>query len=304
MTDDAQPHQPQPKPLPEIKPLAEIKKVAIVGAGTMGAGIAQVAVQRGYPTVLRDIDQALVDRGLATIEKGLGRLVTKDRLAPDDRDAALARLSGTVDLAPFADADLVIEAASERLDLKRKIFAELDQACPQARIIASNSSSLSNQNLAGVTQRPQRVIGLHFFNPAPVLPLVEVVVPYTADPELVELAERWVRSLGKTPVRAKDTPGFIANRLLVPFALDAFRLLEAGVATAEDIDTACRLGLSHAMGPLATSDLVGLDVLLDVAAAMYQELRDPGLAAPTILRRYVEAGWLGRKSGRGVYRYD
>jgi len=287
-----------------LQPLPAIRKVAIIGAGTMGAGIAQVAVQHGYATVLRDIDQSLIDRGLATVEKGLGRLVDKDRLSATERDAALARLSGGGDLEALADADLVIEAASERLAIKRAIFVELDAACLQARIIASNSSSLSNQNLAGVTRRPERVIGLHFFNPAPVLPLVEVVVPYTADIEVVELGEAWVRSIGKTPVRAKDTPGFIANRLLIPFALDALRLLEGGVATAEDIDTACRMGLSHAMGPLATADLVGLDVLLDVADAMYAELRDPGLAAPTILRRYVEAGWLGRKSGRGVFQYD
>lgn len=285
-------------------PLPEIKKVAIIGAGTMGAGIAQVAVQHGYATVLRDIDQALIDRGIATVEKGLGRLVDKGRLAAADRDAALARLGGGLDLDALADADLVLEAASERLDIKRAIFAELDAACPQARVLASNSSSLSNQNLAGVTQRPGRVIGLHFFNPAPVLPLVEVIVPYTADEAVVDLGERWVRSLGKQPVRAKDTPGFIANRLLVPFILDAFRLLESGVASAEDIDTACHVGFNHAMGPLATADLIGLDVMLDIAEAMQAELHEPSLAAPTMLRRYVEAGWLGRKSGRGVFRYD
>ncbi|MCY3886602.1 MAG: 3-hydroxyacyl-CoA dehydrogenase NAD-binding domain-containing protein [Chloroflexi bacterium] len=285
-------------------PLPEIKKVAIIGAGTMGAGIAQVAVQHGYATVLRDIDQALIDRGIATVEKGLGRLVDKGRLGPAERDAALARLGGGLDLDALADADLVLEAASERLDIKRAIFAELDEACSQARVLASNSSSLSNQNLAGVTKRPGRVIGLHFFNPAPVLPLVEVIVPYTADEEVVELGERWVRSLGKQPVRAKDTPGFIANRLLVPFILDAFRLLESGVASAEDIDTACHVGFNHAMGPLATADLIGLDVMLDIAEAMQAELHEPSLAAPTMLRRYVEAGWLGRKSGRGVYRYD
>ena len=285
-------------------PLSEIRKVAIIGAGTMGAGIAQVAVQHGYATVLRDIDQALIDRGIATVEKGLGRLVDKGRLAAADRDAALARLGGGLDLDALADADLVLEAASERLDIKRAIFAELDGACPQARVLASNSSSLSNQNLAGVTKRPGRVIGLHFFNPAPVLPLVEVIVPYTADEAVVDLGERWVRSLGKQPVRAKDTPGFIANRLLVPFILDAFRLLESGVASAEDIDTACHVGFNHAMGPLATADLIGLDVMLDIAEAMQAELHEPSLAAPTMLRRYVEAGWLGRKSGRGVYRYD
>ena len=279
-------------------PLPEIRKVAIIGAGTMGAGIAQVAVQHGYATVLRDIDQALIDRGIAAVEKGLGRL------GAAERDAALARLGGGLDLDALADADLVLEAASERLDIKRAIFAELDEACPRARVLASNSSSLSNQNLAGVTKRPGRVIGLHFFNPAPVLPLVEVIVPYTADEEVVDLGERWVRSLGKQPVRAKDTPGFIANRLLVPFILDAFRLLESGVASAEDIDTACHVGFNHAMGPLATADLIGLDVMLDIAEAMQAELHEPSLAAPTMLRRYVEAGWLGRKSGRGVYRYD
>ena len=284
-------------------PLPEIRKVAIIGAGTMGAGIAQVAVQHGYATVLRDIDQALIDRGIATVEKGLGRLVDKGRLGAAERDTALARLGGGLDLDALADADLVLEAASERLDIKRAIFAELDEACPQARVLASNSSSLSNQNLAGVTKRPGRVIGLHFFNPAPVLPLVEVIVPYTADEEVVDLGERWVRSLGKQPVRAKDTPGFIANRLLVPFILDAFRLLESGVASAEDIDTACHVGFNHAMGPLATADLIGLDVMLDIAEAMQAELHEPSLAAPTMLRRYVEAGWLGRKSGRGVYRY-
>ncbi len=283
--------------------LSEIKTVAVVGAGTMGAGIAQVAVQRGYAVVLRDVDDALIQKGIASAARGLERLVQRDRMGAADRDAALSRLRGSTDLGDLAHADVVIEAASERLDLKRRIFEELDKACPAARLLASNTSSLSLQNLAGATQTPQRVLGLHFFNPAPVLPLVEIVVPYTADPDAVELAERFVRSLEKTPVRAKDTPGFISNRLLIPFVLDALRLLESGVATAEDIDNACHLGFSHAMGPLATADLIGLDVLIDVAESMYDELRDPRLVPPTIVRRYVEAGWLGRKSGRGVYEY-
>ena len=283
--------------------MSDIQTVGVIGAGTMGAGIAQLLVQHGYHCLLRDVDAAFVQKGVETIRRAFDRLVERDRLSAADRAAALARLTSVTDAAALADADAVIEAVPERIDLKRALFAELDQICTRALFLASNTSSLPVQNMAAATRHPQRVLGLHFFNPAPVLPLVEIVVPLTTDPQVADTAEALIRSLGKTPVRTKDTPGFVANRLFVPFALDAMRLLESGTATAEDIDAACRLGLSHALGPLATADLIGLDVALAVADAMYDETRDPRLAAPTLLRRMVAAGWLGRKSGRGFFLY-
>ena len=283
-----------------------VSKLGVIGAGTMGHGIAQTAIVAGVEVVLRDVDAGALERGLASVEKGLARLVDRDRISAGERDAARDRLSATTDLAPLADVDAVIEAAPERVELKRSIFAEIDPVCERAIFIASNTSSIPIQQIA-VALAPEkrgRALGLHYFNPPQVMALVEVVRPLTASDEAVAAAEAFVRATGKTPIAAQDTPAFIVNRLFVPMALDALRMWESGVASAEDIDEGCRLGLGYNMGPLATSDLVGLDVLLDVAESMFEELRDPHVAPPTILRRLVAAGHLGRKSGRGVFEYE
>jgi 3-hydroxybutyryl-CoA dehydrogenase len=283
-----------------------VQTLGIIGAGTMGHGIAQTAILAGIAVILRDVDEAALERGLAGVTKGLGRLVDRDRLSAEDRDAALGRLTTTTDLQALADVDAVIEAASERLELKRAIFAEIDAVCEKAIFLASNTSSIPIQQIAVslADDRKSRAVGLHYFNPAQVMPLVEVVRPLTASDEAVAAAQAFVRETGKTPISAQDTPAFIVNRLFVPMALDALRMWESGVATAEDIDEGMKLGLGHNMGPLATSDLVGLDVMLDVSESMFEELRDPHVAPPTILRRLVAAGRLGRKSGHGVFDYS
>ncbi len=281
-----------------------VRTLAVIGAGSMGHGIAQTAALAGITTILHDIDQAAVDQGLAGIEAGLARLVARDRLSADECDATLGRLHGATDLQAVADADAVIEAAPEQLALKKRLFADLDAVCARAIFLASNTSSLSLQELAAATARPERVLGLHYFNPAQVLPLVEVVTPLTVDPAAADAAEAYCRVTGKTPIRVQDTPAFVVNRLFVPFALDAIRLLESGVASAEDIDRACQLGVSHKMGPLATCDLSGLDVVLHVADAMRAETGDARWNAPTLLRRLVSAGRLGRKTGRGIFDYS
>ncbi len=291
-------------PAAPAAPLPAVRTLAVIGAGSMGHGIAQTAALAGITTILHDVDQAAVDRGLAGIDAGLARMVARGRLGADERDATLARLHGATDLQAVADVDAVIEAAPEQLALKKRIFTDLDALCERAVFLASNTSSLSLQEIAAATVRPGRVLGLHYFNPAQVLPLVEVVTPLTVDPRVAEAAEAFCRATGKTPIRVQDTPAFVVNRLFVPFALDAIRLLESGVASAEDIDRACQLGVSHKLGPLATCDLSGLDVLLHVADAMRAETGDPRWNAPTLLRRLVSAGRLGRKTGRGIFDYS
>ncbi len=284
--------------------ISPVKKLGVVGAGTMGHGIAQTAILAGITTTLHDVDESALERGVASIEKGLARLAERERISPEDRDAARERLRPGTDLADLANVDAVVEAATERLELKQSIFKELDAVCGSAVFLASNTSSISIQEIARAVQRKDRVLGLHYFNPPQILPLVEVVTPLTASPEAVATAEAFCQACGKTTIRVKDTPAFVVNRLFVPLALDAIRLVEAGVATAEDIDSACKLGLGHSQGPLGTCDLVGLDVLLDVSESMFDELRDPRVAPPTLLRRLVSAGHLGRKTGRGFYDYS
>ena len=280
-----------------------IERLGVIGAGTMGAGIAQTALVAGISVTLVDVDAGQLAAAEATIEGGLDRLLSRERIDLTQREASLRALTTATELSALADADAVIEAVSERIELKQAIFAELETTCPRALFLASNTSSLSLQEIAERMSDASRVVGLHYFNPAQILPLVEVVTPLTASDEAVDAAWAFAEATGKTPVRVKDTPAFIVNRLLVPFCLSALRLWESGVATAEDIDQACQLGVGHALGPLATSDLVGLDVLLDVAESMQREIGDPSLAPPTILRRLVSAGRLGRKTGRGIYEY-
>jgi 3-hydroxybutyryl-CoA dehydrogenase len=280
-----------------------IAKVGVVGCGLMGGGIAQVVAQAGYATTVVEAEQGLLDRGLRGIHRNLEGLVDKGRLEPAQRDAARDRLAGSVRLEDLGDADLVIEAITENPVLKKETFARLDQICPAGAILASNTSSCTITELAAATKRPAQVLGLHFFNPAPVMKLVEVIrTILTGDPAF-KAAWAFIQSLGKTPVAAQDTTGFVVNRLLVPYLLEAIRLLESGVASKEDIDQAMKLGCGHPMGPFTLLDLVGLDTTMYVAEVMFQEFREPRFAPPPLLRRMVMAGHLGRKSGKGFYEH-
>ncbi len=278
-------------------------KVGVVGCGLMGGGIAQVAAQAGFATTVVEATQELLDRGLGAIRRNLDGLVDKGRLPAPERDAAWGRIRGTVRLEDLSDADLVIEAITENVALKKETFGRLDRICPPHAVLASNTSSCTVTELAAATKRPGQVLGLHFFNPAPVMKLVEVVRTILTTEESVKTAWGFVQALGKTPVATQDTTGFIVNRLLVPYLLEAVRLLEAGIASTEDIDQAMKLGCGYPMGPFTLLDLVGLDTTLYVAEVMFQEFREPRFAPPPLLKRMVMAGHLGRKSGKGFYDY-
>ena len=281
----------------------EIKKVGVVGCGTMGGGIAQVCAQAGYQAIISEVNEELLKRGLASINSLLTRNVEKGRLSKQDKDAILSRIQGTTNTRDFSDCDLVIEAAIENLDLKKKIFADLDKTCPKHAILASNTSCLSIIDMATVTSRPDKVLGLHFFNPVPVMKLLEIVKTITTSEETIAAGKEFAGSLGKTTIIAKDTPGFIVNRLVIPYLLNAIRMLESEIATREDIDTGMTLGLNHPLGPLALADFIGLDTLLHIADNSYGELKDSQYVAPVLLARMVTAGWLGRKTGKGFYDY-
>jgi 3-hydroxybutyryl-CoA dehydrogenase len=281
----------------------EIKKVGVVGCGIMGGGIAQVCAQAGYLVVVSEINDELLNKGLALINAVLTRSVERDRISQKDKEATLGRIKGTTDMKDFADCDLTIEAVVENIDLKKKIFAELDKICPKHTILATNTSCLSVIDVAMVTTKPDKVLGLHFNNPVPVMKLLEVVRTVVTSDETLETGKSFGSSLEKTVVVAKDTPGFIVNRLLFTFLLTAIRMLEAGVATKEDIDTAINLGLNHPMGPLTLADLLGLDTCLFIANSIYEELKDSQYIPPTLLKKMVVSGWLGRKTGKGFYEY-
>jgi 3-hydroxybutyryl-CoA dehydrogenase len=281
----------------------EIKKLGVVGCGTMGAGIAQLCAQSGYQVVVSEINNELLNKGLASIGKALARSVEKGKLTQHDKDTILGRIKGTTNTKDFSDCELVIETAIENLELKKKIFAELDKICPKDAILATNTSCLSIIDMAVVTKRPDKVLGLHFFNPAPVMRLLEIVKTITTSDEVIEVSKKFGESLGKTTVIAKDTPGFIVNRLWMPFLLHSIRLYEDGVASREDIDNAVMMGLNYPMGPLTLADLSGLDVVMFVANALYDQLKDPRYIVPTLLDKMVAAGWLGRKTGKGFYDY-
>ncbi len=281
-----------------------IQQIGIVGGGQMGGGIAEVASRKGLRVVVREADDALVAAARARLEKSLARGVERGKLEAADRNAALGRVSFTTDLDDLAAADLVIEAIPEHLATKEEVFRALDQVTQPATVLATNTSSIPIMRIALATGRPESVIGLHFFNPVPVMELVEVIPSLTTSEETVDRAVAFAESLGKRVVRAPDRAGFVVNALLVPFLLDAVRMFEAGHATAEDIDTGLRYGANHPMGPLALCDLIGNDTMLGVADAMYAETHLPHHAAPQLLRRMVEAGHLGRKSGRGFYEYS
>jgi 3-hydroxybutyryl-CoA dehydrogenase len=282
----------------------KIQKVGVVGCGTMGAGIVQVCAQSGYQVVVSEINETFLNKGLASINSALSRSVEKGRMTAADKDAVLARIKGTINTKDFSDCNLVIEAAPENMELKKKTMAELDRVCPKDSILATNTSVLSVIDIAVATKRPDKVIGLHFFNPVPVMKLLEMVRTIATSEETVTTCKAFGESLGKTPVIAKDTPGFIVNHLLTPLIFNAVRMLDAGVATRESIDTAITLGLNHPMGPLTLADAIGLDVFLAGATAMYDELKDPQFAPPPLLKKMVTAGWLGRKSGKGFYDYN
>jgi 3-hydroxybutyryl-CoA dehydrogenase len=280
-----------------------IQKVGVVGCGLMGSGIAQVAAAAGFPTVVREVSGEIVEKGLKNIDKNLARLVEKGALDENKKGEIRGRLKGTTALEDLKDCDVVIEAIIEQLPAKRELFSALDALCPASTIFASNTSSLTITEIATATKRPERFVGLHFFNPVPVMKLVEVVRTIATDPVVYEEMVAFGAKLGKAPVRARDSTGFIVNRLLVPYLLDAIRALEEGVGSIEDIDNSMKLGCGHPMGPLTLLDFVGLDTTYYIANIMFDEFRERRFASPPLLKRMVLAGWNGRKSGRGFYDY-
>jgi len=279
-----------------------VHDIGIIGSGLMGSGIAQVAAQSGLHVYLNDADADALHGAIARIRNGLERLQSRGRLE-GDIDTILARIDPTVDLKTFAHAEVVIEAISENEELKRALFAQLDNICAPHTILASNTSSISITNIAAATQRPECVVGMHFFNPVPAMQLVEVTRGIATSDSTVAKVTQLGEQLGKTVVQAADTPGFIVNRILVPMLVEAIYAFQEGAASREDIDQAVRLGLGHPMGPLTLADLIGLDTLLAICDVYHQEFGDPKYRAPILLRRYVTAGWLGRKTGRGFYEY-
>jgi len=281
----------------------EIKKVGVVGCGLMGGGIAQISAQSGYQVVVSEASEELLNKGLKAIDHFLTRAIEKGRMSEDDKKATLSRLKGTVDQKDFAQCDLVIEAVVENLNLKKEIFLNLDKICPKETILATNTSCLSVIDIARVTSKPDKVLGMHFFNPASIMKLMELVKTVETSEGTIEVARKFGESLGKTIILAKDTPGFVVNRLLIPFLLNSIKMLESGIASPEDIDTGIKLGLGHPMGPIELNDFVGLDTTLYVADAIYQETKDPQYIAPVMMRKMVAAGWLGRKAGKGLYEY-
>ncbi len=286
-----------------MAPINEITTVGVLGCGLMGSGIAQAAGTAGFPTTVRDVSGDLLDNGKRSIEKSLAKLVDKGKLDPSAREGALERLRFTTDVADLAECGIVIEAVTEDLELKNRLWSELDAICPAPTIFASNTSSLPIGAMASATSRPDRFVGLHFFNPVPLMPLVEVVRPVTASRESFDRVMTFARRLGKEAIVARDRSGFIVNLLLVPFLLDAVRALEHGVASIPDIDRGMQLGCGHPMGPLTLLDFVGLDTTARIADIMFDEYREARYAPPPLLRRMVGAGLYGRKSGRGFYDY-
>ncbi len=282
----------------------KITRVGVVGCGLMGAGIAEVCARTGYQVIVREVNNDILQKGLARLEASMRRGLQRGKVTEAELNAARGRITGTTKLADLARSDFVIEAVVENMDLKKAVFRELDEICPPPTILASNTSSLSITAMGSVLARPERLMGMHFFNPVPVMKLVELVRGQRTSEETMSIGREFALSLGKTVVVCKDWPGFIVNLLLVPFLLDAVRALELGVASKEDIDTAVSLGLAHPMGPLTLLDYVGLDTTYYIAEAMFEETKDARFAAPPLLRQMVLAGFHGRKSGRGFYQHS
>lgn len=282
----------------------EIKRVGVVGCGLMGSGIAQVCSQSDYDVTVLETNDGLLEKGLESIGRFLSKGVEKGKISEKEKDATLGRIKGTTDISDFSQCDLVIEAIPEIMDLKKKIFADMDKICPDHAILASNTSALSVIEIGTVTNRPDKVLGLHFFNPVPIMRLVEVVRSLATSEETIEIAKAFGISLGKTMVVANDTPGFIVNRLNIAFTINAIRMLESGIATREDIDTAVTQGLNYPMGPLSLADFLGVDTLYYAASDMYEKTHDPIFAPPILLQKMIAAGWFGRKTGKGFYDYS
>ena len=282
----------------------EIKRVGVIGFGLMGGGIAQVCAVHGYDVTVLDVDDERVARGQATVQSRLERDVSRSRMTADACERAVSRIAGATHYEELGNCDLVIEAAVEDLAAKREVFKRLGTVTRPEAILSSNTSSLALSEMAAASGRPDRVIGLHFFNPPYALRLVEVVIPESTDQETIDSSLAFCDTINRVTVRVKDTPGFIVNRLLVPFIFDAIHLVESGTATAQDVDQSCRIGLNHAMGPLATADLIGLDTLIHISDSMFEEYGEPRFKAPTSLRRMVALGHLGRKTGRGFFPYE
>jgi len=279
----------------------KIERVGVVGCGLMGSGIAQVSAAAGFPTVVRDVSPNAIEKGLASIRKTIDSAIEKNKATVADRERVFANLKGTTELKDLADCDLVIEAATENLALKRDLFQTLDGIVKLEGIFASNTSSLSITQISTFTKRPDRVVGLHFFNPVPRMELVELIDTVRSDAAVIASVDTWCKAVGKTVVRCGDTTGFVVNRLLVPYMLDAIRVFEQGLARRDDIDQAMRLGCGHPMGPLLLADYVGLDTTWAISEVMFEEFKEPRFAAPPLLKRMVLSGMHGRKTGRGFY---
>jgi len=282
----------------------EIKNVGVVGCGLMGRGIAEVSARAGYNVIVSEINQELLDKGLAAIDVSLAKAVVRGKATEEEKAATLGRIKGTVKMEDFKGCDLVIEAAVENMELKKKIFAELDRICPEHAILATNTSCLSVIEMAAATKRQEKVLGMHFFNPVPAMRLLELVKTIVTNDETIDIARKFGEAVGKSVIVAPDIPGFIVNRLLMPFMLEAVRLLETGLVTKEDIDKGVTLGLNHPMGPITLLDFTGNDTSLFVADAIYSEFKDSRFAPPILLRKLVAAGRHGRKAGKGFYDYN
>ncbi|WP_066176076.1 3-hydroxybutyryl-CoA dehydrogenase [Bacillus marinisedimentorum] len=282
----------------------DIKKVMVIGAGQMGSGIAQVCAMSGYEVFLHDLKQDFIDRGMSGINKNLSRQVEKGRMAEEDKEGTLSRLTQSTDLNNASSVDLVIEAAVENMDVKKDIFKQLDEIAPEHAILATNTSSLPITEIAAATNRPEQVIGMHFMNPVPVMKLIEVIRGLATSDEVYNTIEQMSKDLGKVPVEVNDFPGFVSNRILLPMINEAIYTLHEGVADVEAIDEVMKLGMNHPMGPLTLADFIGLDTCLYIMETLHEGLGDDKYRPCPLLRKYVNAGWLGKKSGRGFYKYE